>query len=121
MRLLLPSLLAATTLALPTQDAEACSESGCVTIVASALQPAEPEQAAPEPSVAPAADESEVRAHNLAKLEPQTPEFWLQFKSYAYKQLPTHEDKSFKAVWIGMAVQTPDETVAGFGLQGIWW
>jgi hypothetical protein len=116
MRTILPVLLAVTALALPSQDAEACTETGCATFIASTLQAAEP-----EPTVAPAAEESEIRARNLAKLEPQAPEFWMHFKSYAYKRLPTHEDKSFKAVWIGMAVQTPDETVAGVGLQGIWW
>jgi len=115
MRLLLASVLALTTLALPSQEANACTESGCQTLVASNVR------SLPQPTVAPAAAESEVRARDLAKLQPQTPKFWLHFKSYAYKKLPTHEDKSFKAVWIAMAVQTPDETVAGVGLQGIWW
>ncbi len=114
--LLLSTLLALTVLARSPKEAEACSEAGCQALVVSAV-------AGPivEPSIAPAAEESEVRARDLAKLEPQTPEFWLQFKSYAYKQLPTHQDKSFKAVWIGMTVQTPDETVPAVGLQGIWW
>jgi hypothetical protein len=116
MRLLLASVLAVTAIVLPSQEADACTESGCQTLVASNARPLPP-----QPTVAPAAAESEVRARDLAKLQPQTPEFWLHFKSYAYKKLPTHQDKSFKAVWIAMAVQTPDETVAAVGLQGIWW
>lgn len=73
------------------------------------------------PRVAPASAEAEVRANDLAKLEPRTPEIWLQFRDYAYAHLPNHDHENFHAVWVAMPVATPDETVAGVGLKGTWW
>ena len=124
-RLLLTSLLAFTALSLSSaESADACGYTSCQAVIASFDLAQHVESAAPARQarrIAPASDEAEVRARDLAKLEPQAPAFWMQFKSYAYEQLPTHEKKNFSAVWIAMAVETPDETVAGVGLQGIWW
>jgi len=116
-RFFLASLLAITALSISAKSAEACGEPGCHTILPSIAMPHREEA----PTVAPASDEAEVRAKDLAKLEPQTPAFWMQFKSYAYKNLPTHEERNFKAVWVAMAVTTPDETVAAVGFEGTWW
>jgi hypothetical protein len=73
------------------------------------------------PSVAPSSDEDEVRQAELARLEPRTPEIWRQFRTFAYAHLPNHDRKNFHAVWVAMPVTTPDETVAGVGLKGMWW
>lgn len=119
-RLLLPALAAFAVLSIASDRAEACGDTGCQALVVAAVA-TETANEAPAPTVAPAADEAEVRARDLAKKLPKAPAFWMQFKSYAYKKLPTHQEKSFTAVWIGMAVETPDETVAGVGVQGVWW
>lgn len=107
-------------------QAEACGHIGCHAMVVLTAQAGSPAKDA-KPTrrvvqrVAPAADEAEVRAIDDAKGQPPTPAIWMQFKSYAYKQLPTHEEKRFTAVWIGMTVETPDETIPAVGLEGIWW
>jgi len=97
-------------LVLVTGNSEACpDESGCVM------------ESETQPVVVLPTDEADHRARVLAKDEPATPVIWQQFRSYAYAKLPQHREKNFNAVWIGMAVKTTDETVAGVGLKGVWW
>lgn len=72
-------------------------------------------------TLAPAADEAEVRKRDAKKLKPPVPAFWSQFHSYAYKQLPKHQEKNFHAVWVGMPIDTTEGTVATVGVKGIWW
>jgi hypothetical protein len=72
-------------------------------------------------TLAPAADEAEVRKRDARKNKPFRPAFWSQFRSYAYKQLPKHDKENFRAVWVAMPIDTTEGTVTTVGLKGIWW
>jgi hypothetical protein len=45
----------------------------------------------------------------------------MQFRSYAYRQLPQHKKENFQAVWVAMPLETSDGTVPSLGLVGSWW
>lgn len=106
-----------------TPTAEACGETGCQALLAMIqVDSVEPDDANPEPpSLAEEGDEASVRERDLSKRQPKAPAFWSQFRSYAYKQLPTHREESFTAVWVGMPLATSDGTVPALGVRGSWW
>jgi hypothetical protein len=104
-------------------EASACPQGQCASLVTQIqLAPGEAESNPNSgPSLAADGDEASVRARDLRKLEPQAPEFWTQFRSYAYKQLPTHREENFTAVWVAMPISTSDGTVPTLGVRGLWW
>lgn len=99
-------------------SAEACGETGCQALLAM-IQVDSADQG--PPSLAEEGDEASVRERDRSKREPIAPEFWSQFRSYAYKQLPTHREESFTAVWVAMPLSTSEGTVPTLGVRGSWW
>ena len=121
LKFLLAASICFFTLAWSAPDALACSDSAC-TMLVTTIQAAAGETASrPRPVLAAPGDEASLRARDLLKLEPQAPAFWSQFRSYAYKQLPTHQKENFKAVWVAMPISTSDGTVPTLGVRGSWW
>lgn len=122
LRFLLTALVALAAVGNGASEAEACGVSGCLELLNTAtLQTRADHAPRVQATVAPAADEEEIRARERRKRRPATPAFWRQFRSYAYKQLPKHTEQNFRAVWIAMPVRTADGTVATVGIKGFWW
>ncbi len=123
LRPLLAACLGLLSLLCFTPGAEACGESGCQVL----LQKIQDEPAADKsmqassPALAEAGDEAVVRERDRRRLEPEAPAFWMQFRSYAYKKLPKHQEENFRAVWVAMPLSTSDGTVPTLGLKGTWW
>lgn len=103
--------------------ASACGELECSSFLTTfSVMPA-PGQTAQtsSPALAEAGDEAQVRERDRLRLEPKAPAFWMQFRSYAYKQLPKHHEENFTAVWVAMPLSTSDGTVPTLGVKGSWW
>lgn len=120
LRLLFISLALFFVTVLSVSEAQACTELGCLAKI-SVNAPNRLHVGNEDLRCASESDEAKVRQRDEQKRWVQTPKFWRQFRSYAYKQLPKHQEPSFRAVWVAMPIRTSDGTIATVGVKGVWW